>query len=88
MGCIIHIVESNYKSVRLYVIPNGPCSDDENIMDFSFTQLAIDGRIKKVEDITVEVEGNLNELLEEALQNSEENRWKKLSWRQLQYGLK
>ena len=67
------LVESNYKLVRLYLTPNGPGLDGEN-WDISFTQLAIDQRIQRIEDIRVEVGEALNEVDEEGADEDEEEK--------------
>ena len=64
------LVESNYKLVRLYTTPNGPGLDGEN-WDISWTQLAIDQRIERIEDIRVEVEETANEVAEEGADEDE-----------------
>ncbi|KAK1397577.1 hypothetical protein POM88_007440 [Heracleum sosnowskyi] len=53
---LIDLVQCNYKLARLYATSNSPTSDDE-AWDFSFTQMAIDQRIERIEDIRVEIEG-------------------------------
>ncbi|KAK1367463.1 hypothetical protein POM88_043024 [Heracleum sosnowskyi] len=60
--------ECNYKLARLYATSNSPTSDDE-AWDFSFTQMAIDQRIERIEDIRVEIEGIAND---EATKDDEE----------------
>ncbi|KAK1366742.1 hypothetical protein POM88_042303 [Heracleum sosnowskyi] len=53
---LIDLVQCNYKLARLYATSNNPTSDDE-AWDFSFTQMTIDQRIERIEDIRVEIEG-------------------------------
>ena len=65
------LVECNYKLVRLYTTPNGPGLDGE-FADFSFTQLAIDQRIERIEDIRVEVEAAVRDEGLETVQEEEE----------------
>lgn len=58
------MAESNYKLARFYVTSN-TLTDDEP-RDFRFTQMEIDDRIQRIEDIIVEVEANVDEVIEEA----------------------
>ncbi|KAK1400145.1 hypothetical protein POM88_010008 [Heracleum sosnowskyi] len=57
---LIDLVQCNYKLARLYATSNSPTSDDET-WDFSFTQMAIDQRTERTEDIRVEIEGIAND---------------------------
>ncbi|KAK1361023.1 hypothetical protein POM88_045497 [Heracleum sosnowskyi] len=65
------MVDYNYKFIRLYMTSNSPTFDDE-AWDFSFTQMDIDDRIQRIEDIRDEVEGNVNEVVEEDTEDEEE----------------
>ncbi|KAK1390402.1 hypothetical protein POM88_018580 [Heracleum sosnowskyi] len=64
------LVQCNYKLARLYATSNSPTSDDE-AWDFSFTQMAIDQRIERIEDIRVEIEGIAND---EATEDDDEKK--------------
>ncbi|KAK1354635.1 hypothetical protein POM88_047891 [Heracleum sosnowskyi] len=71
LGIIIDMVDCNYKFIWLYMTSNSPTFDDE-AWDFSFTQMAIDDRIQRIEDIRDEVEGNVKEVVEEDTEDEEE----------------
>ncbi|KAK1392472.1 hypothetical protein POM88_011528 [Heracleum sosnowskyi] len=71
LGIIIDMVDCNYKFIRLYMTSNSPTFDDE-AWDFSFIQMVIDDRIQRIEDIRDEVEGNVNEVVEEDTEDEEE----------------
>lgn len=68
---IITLVECNYNFIRLYTTLNTPAYDNED-WDFSFTQMDIDDRIERIEDIRVEVDATMNEVKEEGTEDEEE----------------